>query len=83
LVRELVEKGNSHTDVRIPRYSPIGFNEGECQETYVVVNKLNQEVAPNDTYSDTVIRGAISCGLSREYCQQLLSHMTQLQRKIG
>ena len=51
--------------------------------TYVVVNKLNQEVAPNDTYSDTVLRGAISCGLSREYCQQLLSHMTQLQSKIG
>ncbi|TVQ42350.1 MAG: gamma-glutamylcyclotransferase [Gloeocapsa sp. DLM2.Bin57] len=49
--------------------------------TYVVVNKLNQEIAPNQNYSDTVIRGAISAGLSQTYCQRLSAHMAQLQRQ--
>jgi len=48
--------------------------------TYVVVNKLTQELAPNDWYFNVVLRGAITCGLSEEYCWKLFDHMHQLQR---
>ncbi len=48
--------------------------------TYVVVNKLAQELAPNDWYFNVVLRGAITCGLSEEYCWKLFDHMHQLQR---
>lgn len=48
--------------------------------TYVVVNKLPQELAPNDWYFNVVLRGAITCGLSEEYCWQLFNHMHQLQK---
>ncbi len=48
--------------------------------TYVVVNKLAQELAPNDWYFNVVMRGAITCGLSEEYCWQLFHHMHQLQK---
>jgi cation transport regulator ChaC len=48
--------------------------------TYVVVNKLAQELAPNDWYFNVVIRGAITCGLSEEYCWKLFDHMHQLQQ---
>ena len=47
--------------------------------TYVVVNKLNQELAPNDWYFNVVMRGALTCGLSEEYCWKLFSHMYKLQ----
>ncbi|MDJ0688667.1 MAG: gamma-glutamylcyclotransferase [Xenococcaceae cyanobacterium MO_188.B32] len=49
--------------------------------TYVVVNKLERELAPNDWYIQVVLRGAITCGLSEEYCWQLFNHMYQLQQK--
>lgn len=65
--REIVSLscGNQmHTDVR----------------TYVVVNKLSQELAPNDWYFNVVLRGAVTCGLSEEYCWKLFEHMHQLQR---
>ncbi len=48
--------------------------------TYVVVNKLTKELAPNDWYSNVVLRGAITCGLSEEYCWNLFNYMHQLQQ---
>ncbi|MEA5533790.1 gamma-glutamylcyclotransferase [Crocosphaera sp. XPORK-15E] len=47
--------------------------------TYVVIDKLPQELAPNDWYFNVVLRGAITCGLSEEYCWNLFNHMYQLQ----
>lgn len=47
--------------------------------TYVVVNKLTRELAPNDWYFNVVLRGAITCGLSEQYCWQLFEHMYRLQ----
>lgn len=49
--------------------------------TYVVVNKLDREIPPNDWYSQVVLRGAITCGLSEEYCWQLFNHIHQLQQR--
>lgn len=49
--------------------------------TYVVVNKLSQELAPNDWYFDVVMRGATTCGLSEEYCWRLFDRMHQLQQQ--
>lgn len=48
--------------------------------TYVVVNKLPEELAPNDWYLNVVLRGAVTCGLSEEYCWKLFHHMHQLQQ---
>lgn len=48
---------------------------------YVVVNKLSEELAPNDWYFSVVIRGAVTCGLSEEYCWKLFNHMYQLQQR--
>lgn len=49
--------------------------------TYVVVDKLKEELAPNDWYLQVVLRGATTCGLSEEYCWQLFNHMHQLQHQ--
>ncbi|MFQ4145337.1 gamma-glutamylcyclotransferase [Chlorogloeopsis sp. ULAP02] len=49
--------------------------------TYVVVNKLSKEFAPNDWYFNVVLRGAVTCGLPEEYCWNLFNHMYQLQQK--
>lgn len=46
--------------------------------TYVVVNKLKEELAPNDWYFNVVLRGAVTCGLSEEYCWKLFHHMSRL-----
>ena len=43
--------------------------------TYVVVNKLAEELAPNDWYFTVVLRGAVTCGLSEQYCWKLFNHM--------
>ena len=48
--------------------------------TYVVVNKSPMEVAPDNTYFNVVLRGALTCGLPEEYCWSLFTHMHQLQR---
>jgi cation transport regulator ChaC len=53
----------------------------ENVRTYVVVNKLREELAPNDWYFNTVLRGAVTCGLSEEYCWKLFNHMYHLQKK--
>lgn len=49
--------------------------------TYMVINKLPQELAPNDWYFNVVLRGAVTCGLTHEYCWQLFDHMYHLQRQ--
>jgi cation transport regulator ChaC len=49
--------------------------------TYVVVNKLSEEIAPNDWYFSVVLRGAVTCGLSDDYCWNLFNHMYQLQQQ--
>lgn len=51
--------------------------------TYVVVNKLAEELAPNDWYFNVVLRGAVTCGLPEQYCWQLFNHMHQLQQRHG
>jgi cation transport regulator ChaC len=48
--------------------------------TYTVVEKLNQEIAPNDWYFNVVLRGAYTCGLPEQYYWQLFHHMHNLQR---
>ncbi|MGB3536087.1 MAG: gamma-glutamylcyclotransferase [Microcoleaceae cyanobacterium] len=47
--------------------------------TYTVINKLPQELAPNDWYFNVVLRGAVTCGLTQEYCWKLFEHMQGLQ----
>ncbi|MBD2441033.1 gamma-glutamylcyclotransferase [Nostoc sp. FACHB-110] len=49
--------------------------------TYIVVDKLPEEMAPNDWYFNVVLRGAVTCGLPEEYCWHLFNHMTQLQQR--
>ncbi|MGK7921407.1 MAG: gamma-glutamylcyclotransferase [Trichodesmium sp.] len=49
--------------------------------TYVVVDKLAKELAPNEWYSSVVLRGAITCGLSEAYCWKLFEHMRNLQHQ--
>lgn len=48
--------------------------------TYVVIDKLTQELAPNDWYFNVVLRGALTCGLPEQYCWQLFNHMHRLQQ---
>ncbi len=48
--------------------------------TYTVIEKLSQEIAPNDWYFNVVLRGAYTCGLPEQYCWQLFHHMHHLQR---
>jgi len=48
--------------------------------TYSVIEKLNQEHAPNDWYFSVVLRGAVTCGLPEQYCWQLFHHMHSLQQ---
>lgn len=47
--------------------------------TYSVVNKLARELAPNDWYSNVVLRGASTCGLTEKYFWQLFYHIYKLQ----
>lgn len=49
--------------------------------TYVVIDKLAEELAPNDWYFNVVLRGAVTCGLPEQYCWQLFNHMHQLQQR--
>ena len=51
--------------------------------TYVVVNKLSAELAPNDWYFNVVLRGAITCGLPEHYCWRLFNHMRHLKTNYG
>jgi cation transport regulator ChaC len=47
--------------------------------TYSVINKLPCELAPNDWYSNVVLRGASTCGLTEKYFWQLFYHIHRLQ----
>ncbi|HIK44916.1 MAG TPA: gamma-glutamylcyclotransferase [Leptolyngbyaceae cyanobacterium M65_K2018_010] len=47
--------------------------------TYTVIRKLVTEVAPNDWYSNVVLRGAATCGLPEEYWWHLFHHIHRLQ----
>ncbi|PZU94744.1 MAG: gamma-glutamylcyclotransferase [Pseudanabaena sp.] len=47
--------------------------------TYSVINKLPCEIAPNDWYSNVVLRGASTCGLTEKYFWQLFDHIYRLQ----
>jgi cation transport regulator ChaC len=51
--------------------------------TYVVVDKLTEELAPSDWYLNTVLRGAVTCGLTEQYCWNLFNHMHQLQQRCS
>ncbi|SRR5579883_1166606 len=53
----------------------------ERVRTYVVVDKLSEEIAPNDWYFNIVLRGAVTCGLPEEYCWSLFNHMYKLQQQ--
>ena len=58
--------------------------QGKCYQgvrTYVVVDKLPAELAPNDWYFNVVLRGAIACGLPEHYCWQLFDRMHQLKMR--
>ncbi|WP_425218155.1 gamma-glutamylcyclotransferase [Tumidithrix helvetica] len=60
----------------------------QCQDrwylnvrTYTVIQKLTEELAPNDWYFNVVLQGAVVCGLSQGYRWQLFEHMYQLQSR--
>lgn len=59
------------------------YSQGKCYShvlTYTVINKLSQELAPNDWYFNVVMRGAMTGGLTEEYCWKLFQHMYRLQK---
>jgi cation transport regulator ChaC len=74
---EIPHNGYRHEFVNINCQGKVYSNV----RTYVVVDKLTQELAPNDWYFNVVLRGAVTCGLSEEYCWNLFNHMYQLQLK--
>lgn len=76
LREEVPRKGYRHEMVEVCSAGKIYNNV----RTYVVVNKLNREIPPNDWYFNVVLRGAVTCGLPEEYCWQLFQHMYRLQQ---
>ncbi len=69
------EEGYCHATVTVERNTqPIGN-----VRTYTVLQKHDQELAPNDWYFTVVMRGATTCGLSEDYCWKLFQHMHYLQ----
>lgn len=77
-IREDVPQGGyRHEQVDIHCKSKIYHNV----RTYVVVDKLSHELAPNDWYFNVVLRGAVTCGLPEQYCWNLFNHMYQLQQR--
>lgn len=76
--REEVPRGGYQHEI-IEVYS--GRNLYKNVRTYVVVDKLAEELAPNDWYFNVVLRGAVTCGLSESYLWKLFDHMHQLQQR--
>jgi cation transport regulator ChaC len=76
---EIPRNGYRHEFVNVYNCTQIYRNV----RTYVVVDKLKEELAPNDWYFNVVLRGAVTCGLSEEYRWQLFHHMYELQKKSG
>lgn len=74
---EIPRRGYRHETIEVH----CGDRLYQNVRTYVVVDKLPQELAPNDWYFNVVMRGAVSCGLSEEYCWKLFNHMHQLQQR--
>ena len=74
---EIPRKGYRHETIEVH----CGDRLYQNVRTYVVVDKLPEELAPNDWYFNVVMRGAVSCGLSEEYCWKLFNHMHQLQQR--
>lgn len=75
--REEVPHGYRHETIEVHCQGKIYSSV----RTYVVVNKLKEELAPNDWYFSVVMRGAVTCGLPEQYCWQLFNHMHQLQQQ--
>lgn len=75
-VREEVPRNGYRREMISVKCGEVIYDE---VRTYVVINKLPQELAPNDWYFSVVLRGAVTCGLPEEYCWQLFNHMHQLQ----
>ena len=76
--REEVPKGGyQHEMVQVRCHNHLYQNV----RTYVVVDKLDYELAPNDWYFNVVLRGAVTCGLPEQYCWKLFNHMHQLQQQ--
>ncbi|NJN85001.1 MAG: gamma-glutamylcyclotransferase [Leptolyngbyaceae cyanobacterium SL_7_1] len=73
---DIREDGYQHEMITVchkgTRYSQV--------RTYTVIEKLDQEVAPNDWYFSVVMRGAVTCGLPEPYCWKLFHHMHHLQQ---
>jgi cation transport regulator ChaC len=78
--REEVPRGGYRQEMIEVHAHGLVYND---VRTYVVVNKLSEELAPNDWYFQVVLRGAITCGLSETYTWQLFNHMYQLQQRHG
>ncbi|MBD1866947.1 gamma-glutamylcyclotransferase [Cyanobacteria bacterium FACHB-471] len=76
---DLREEGYQHEIVTIHHQG----QQYENVRTYVVLEKLTEELAPNDWYFNVVLRGAVTCGLPEQYCWQLFNHMHQLQQRHG
>ena len=76
--RELVPQGGYRHEVVDIESKDQLYKE---VRTYVVVDKLTEELAPNDWYFNVVLRGAVTCGLPEQYCWKLFNHMYQLQQR--
>ncbi|MGF1494350.1 MAG: gamma-glutamylcyclotransferase [Microcoleaceae cyanobacterium] len=78
---------DSERQMHVGGYQPIEISvmvKGQIYtnvRTYTVIDKLQREMAPNDWYFQVVMRGAITCGLTQEYCWKLFEHMHNLQRQ--
>ncbi|MEO1209333.1 MAG: gamma-glutamylcyclotransferase family protein [Cyanobacteria bacterium J06638_20] len=69
------EQGYIHEDVTV-YHGGVAYPN---VRTYTVVEKTQEEHAPNDWYFQVVLRGAVTCGLPEQYCWKLYHHMRQLQ----
>jgi len=76
--REDVPQGGYRHELVDIHYQDQVYNN---VRTYVVVDKLAEELAPNDWYFNIVLRGAVTCGLPEQYCWNLFNHMYQLQQQ--
>lgn len=77
-IREDVSRGGyQHELINVTVNNKVYTNV----RTYSVVNKLARELAPNDWYSNVVLRGASTCGLTEKYFWQLFYHIYQLQSR--
>lgn len=75
---EVPTNGYRHEMVSVSSQGRLYLNV----RTYVVVDKLTQESAPNDWYFNVVLRGAVTCGLPEDYCWQLFDRMYKLQQSF-